>query len=354
LLVVGAVSASLLRMADLLPELMNNSKEVSYSKENLMLEHIRKCAMHKIPPPAPHCIELLQRLPSIQDVQQSYMKLRSICSLSNDHESHDERFLTMLEKSSWLLYVSLCIRISNEAAASLKAGESVVLQENDGRDQSAIISSIVQILLDPYFRTIIGFQTLIQKEWIALGHPFCERFGHVYTKNTDKSPLFLLFLDCIWQIQNQYPESFEFSETFLTTIFDGVLIPISDTFQFNCEYDRFTAMRDENLISRQIWEWPMFDDKDKALFLNPLYKKPHLDEHEIENYRKSKLPPTALKLPGMEIFNKQRFSTQAGRNVVLPSELLSFNLPPESIDMQTSNDNVVSSGKNTQVMNFTG
>jgi myotubularin-related protein 10/11/12 len=87
-------------------------------------------------------------------------------------QEQDNRFYTLLDKSCWLLYVSLCLKSATNAAEKLRNGETVVLQENEGRDMCCIISSLIQLLLDPYWRTIIGFQTLIQKEWVALGHPF--------------------------------------------------------------------------------------------------------------------------------------------------------------------------------------
>lgn len=239
----GLGNASLVRMADLLPELLSNPKEVTPSKDSLMLEHIRICADLKAPP---RCLELTKGLPSIQDVYQSYIKLRALCTPTSDRELmiQDERFLSLLEKTCWLLYSSLCLKTANEAAVCLRAGESVALQENDGRDMCCLVSSLVQVLLDPFYRTITGFQVLIQKEWVALGHPFSDRIGHIYTKQADKAPIFLLFLDCVWQTLQQFPEFFEFSETFLTTIWDCVFLPIFDTFQFNSEYDRLVAERD--------------------------------------------------------------------------------------------------------------
>ena len=77
----GLENASLVRMADLLPDLLNNPKEVTPSRESLMLEHIRICA--KSPP---RCIELTKGLPSIQDVYQSYIKLRALCAPTSDRE----------------------------------------------------------------------------------------------------------------------------------------------------------------------------------------------------------------------------------------------------------------------------
>lgn len=322
-------SASLLRMADLTPELLNNPKETSTNKkiENLMLEHIRMCA--DIKSAAPKCIELTKGLPSIQDVYQSYVRLRTLCAPISDRElmTQDEKFLTQLEKTCWLLYVSLCLKTANEAAKCLQEGESVVLQENEGRDMNCVISSIIQVLLDPFYRTINGFQMLIQKEWVALGHPFCDRIGHVYNKQSERSPLFLLFLDCVWQVLQQFPGSFEYSETFLTTIWDMVFLPIFDTFQFNSEADRLSAVHEDNLVLRPVWDWgEVFNEKDIALFSNPLYKKPQLTEQEIENNRRSRLPPSALKLPGFDALPKnhpkQRFSLQPARKIDTDTKLL--------------------------------
>lgn len=58
----------------------------------------------------------------------------------------------------------------------------------------------------------------------------------------------LLFLDCVWQLLQQYPEEFEFSETFLTTLWDSAFLPIFDTFLFNSEHDRQIALRKVSVI----------------------------------------------------------------------------------------------------------
>jgi hypothetical protein len=49
------------------------------------------------------------------------------------------------------------------------AGESVVVQNFNGRDAVSTIVSLVQICVDPYYRTMQGFSVLIEKEWIAFG-----------------------------------------------------------------------------------------------------------------------------------------------------------------------------------------
>lgn len=287
----GYDKASLLRMADLMPTVQDTSRE------NSMMEKIRDCHPDK---KQPHLLELTRILPSIQDVYHSYIKLRDLCTPDNARQFmlQESRFYSLLDKTSWLLYVSLCLKYADEMADKIKLGITVVLQENDGRDMSALISSLIQIILDHQTRTINGFQSLIQKEWIAMGHPFCDRLGLVINQNsTEQSPLFLLFLDCVFQLLQQFPDDFEFSETFLTTIWDSAFVPIFDTFQFNCEFDRYQASRrqDEKIILRPVWDWgEQFSDKDIALFSNPLYKRPP----EIIHSRKSAfLPPNAVALP---------------------------------------------------------
>lgn len=308
--------ASLIRLADYLPQTASNTKSVAQTDDILRFEYLRMFANLRL---LPRCIELCKFFPTLQDLHQSYIRLRTLCTPISDRELtiQDEKFLVELEKTSWLFYVSLCLKTANECSNYLQDGESVVLQEYEGRDLSCVISSIIQILLDPFYRTINGFQALIQKEWVALGHPFCDRLGHIYEKHAERSPVFLLFLDCVWQILQQFPEAFEYSETFLTTIWDSVFIPIFDTFQFNCEADRVKAVHQDNLVLRPVWDWEeMLNEKDIVLFTNPLYKKPQTIEHEVENVDNSASP---LKLPGIEIINRhhqgKRFSLQLSQSV---------------------------------------
>lgn len=51
-------------------------------------------------------------------------------------------------------------------------------------------------------------------------------------------PLFLLFLDCVWQLMNQYPAAFEFTETYLTVLSDSMWISLFSTFLFNSPKQR--------------------------------------------------------------------------------------------------------------------
>lgn len=94
----------------------------------------------------------------------------------------------------------------------------MVVHGTTGWDLAAQVSALAQLLMDPYFRTYVGFQKLIEKEFIKAGHPFASRMGHYLDPAKPayfKSPVFLMFLDSVWQCNRQYPWEFEFNETFL-------------------------------------------------------------------------------------------------------------------------------------------
>ena len=50
----------------------------------------------------------------------------------------------------------------------------------------------------------IRLQVLIEKEWLAFGHMFTNRTYAPHSA-VERSPIFVLFLDCVWQILQQFP-----------------------------------------------------------------------------------------------------------------------------------------------------
>ncbi|EDV91989.1 myotubularin-related protein 10-B [Drosophila grimshawi] len=322
----GSGAASLVRLAELQPASQQDTK-----MENIMLELVRKCDERK----QLKLLQLTDELPSTQDVQRAYQKLRRLCTPESPEKfmMQDDKYLGLLEKTNWLFYVSLCLRNASEAAATLRANITCVLQESNGRDLCCVISSLTQLLLDPHFRTIDGFQSLVQKDWVALEHPFQRRLGHVYVSrggteqapDSEQSPVFLLYLDCVWQLLQQFPDEFEFSQTYLTTLWDACFMPIFDTFQFDSQAQRTRAVNEGRLVLRPVWDWgEQFSDKDKMFFSNPLYQRQRGDLGTAQNYRRSlavgqskmsQLPTQVQALgqssPSRYTINPQLFATQS-------------------------------------------
>ncbi|MGH0140004.1 UNVERIFIED_CONTAM: hypothetical protein FKN15_021684 [Acipenser sinensis] len=228
--------------------------------------------------------DLDKSLPTIQDVQAAFVRLKLICVIDPFEES-DEKWLSSMESTHWLEYVRSFLKHSAELVYMLDGKHvSVILQEEEDRDLNCVISSLVQVMLDPHFRSIAGFQSLVQKEWVMAGYRFLDRCNHLKKSDKVESPLFLLFLDCVWQLLDQYPAAFEFTETYLTVLSDSLWIPVFSTFLFNCPQQRAEHSREfarsknihlgeEKVLQfPSVWDWSQqFTAKDQALFNNPLY-----------------------------------------------------------------------------------
>ncbi len=66
------------------------------------------------------------------------------------------------------------------------------------------VSSIAQLCMDPYYRTLEGFRVLVEKEWLAFGHKFNYRTGHTAASQASMpAPLFLQFLDAVHQVKKE-------------------------------------------------------------------------------------------------------------------------------------------------------
>ena len=110
------------------------------------------------------------------------------------------------------------------------------------RDRTAQLTSLAQLMIDPYYRTVDGFLALLQKEWCAFGHKFEDRLGR---RGHSKvvSPVCLQFLDCVWQMARQFPTAFEFTTALPGLIAQAMYSGLFINFRRNSERDRTQMMR---------------------------------------------------------------------------------------------------------------
>jgi hypothetical protein len=170
--------------------------------------------------------------------------------------------------SSWIGHLSSICKGAAAVAAALEAGNPALVHCSDGWDRTSQLTSLAQLLLDPYYRTIEGFCVLIAKEWCSFGHMFDKRCGE-YEKSFEKddsSPVFVQWLDVVHQIQRQFGEEFEFDETLLLVLVDVVYSNWFGTFLFGSEMKRVVAELDDATVS--VWDY-VVAHVDR--FKNPLY-----------------------------------------------------------------------------------
>lgn len=126
---------------------------------------------------------------------------------------------------------------------------------SDGWDRTPQLTGLVQLLLDPHYRTLNGIVVLIEKEWCSFGHMFRTRYsqgeapGHQEVE--EQSPVFVQWLDSVWQIWRQQPWAFEFSDALLAALYDHVYSGLFGTFLYNCERER--KKREAEAPTRSLW-----------------------------------------------------------------------------------------------------
>ncbi|KAF7280256.1 hypothetical protein GWI33_006252 [Rhynchophorus ferrugineus] len=200
---------------------------------------------------------------NIHVMRNSILKVTETCEQKNPTMY---TFLNGLESSGWLRHIKSILDTSLFIAEALEEGVNVVVHCSDGWDRTAQVCSLSSLILDPYYRTISGYQALIEKDWLAYGHKFSERCGHTQSDSKEVSPVFTQLMDATWQLMQQFPCTFQFNETFLLTIHDHVHSCQFGTFIGNCEKDRVDLRLSERTYS--LWGY-MANHLDE--YINPLY-----------------------------------------------------------------------------------
>ncbi|CUA68116.1 Phosphoinositide 3-phosphatase [Schizosaccharomyces pombe 972h-] [Rhizoctonia solani] len=197
-----------------------------------------------------------------------------------------------LRRSGWIKHLTSILEgtLLIVGTIHIKASHTL-LHCSDGWDRTAQLSSLAQICLDPFFRTLRGFYVLVEKEWLSFGHKFLDRCGHLSSEKLfvtapseggsgsdaaqaffasvqnkfsgqshlkETSPVFHQFLESLWQIHRQFPTRFEYNEDFLLKVHYHLNSCQFGTFLFNCERERRVAEGNQPTAEEQThsaWDW---------------------------------------------------------------------------------------------------
>lgn len=208
-----------------------------------------------------------ERIDKIQNLRASHKLLGECVSGKALLSSSD--YLFNIEQTGWLSQIRSLLSSSLKLAISVGYKNlAAVVYCQHGWDRTTQIVSLAQIFLDPYYRTLKGFRVLIEKEWILFGYPFKQRngLGKEESDSDQLSPVFLQFLDCVWQLVNQFPIAFEISDTLLLFLAEHQYTCQFGDFLHNCEKDRVRDKVRES--TKSVWDY-IFEHQEQ--FTNPLF-----------------------------------------------------------------------------------
>lgn len=163
---------------------------------------------------------------NIHAVRDAYQKVNALCLNPN---TSDLQWMQLVENTNWPSMIRLILSASWQTAFHVHYNRLPVLVHcSHGWDRTSQVPALAQLLLDPHFRTREGFSTLVEKDFLSFGHPFHTRCGHGEGKNEQGgdegqlSPIFLQFLDCVFQLVNQFPHYFEFNARYLLLLSEHI------------------------------------------------------------------------------------------------------------------------------------
>ena len=220
-------------------------------------------------------------IPNIHSVRNSYEKLLTNISYIPDN---DFSVISNIQSTNWYETIILILKGGFQIYNSIKEEKTVLIHCSDGWDRTSQLAALSQILLDEYYRTLRGFIVLIEKDWISFGHQFRLRNGFCSKEKRDEfSPIFIQWLDCIYQIMSQNLTKFEFNVSLLSFLAENIYNGKYGTFLFNSEKERTENNAKDNTMS--IWDSVFENEK---IYLNPIYDINNKNEIEM-NYKKIKL-----------------------------------------------------------------
>ncbi|XP_036379152.1 myotubularin-related protein 4 isoform X2 [Megalops cyprinoides] len=217
----------------------------------------------------PNCEVMFMGMANIHSIRNSFQSLRAVCSQIPDPGN----WLSALESTRWLQHLSVMLKAATLVCSAVeREGRPVLVHCSDGWDRTPQIVALAKILLDPYYRTLEGFQVLVETEWLDYGHKFGDRCGHQENADdvSEQCPVFLQWLDCVHQLLKQFPCLFEFNEAFLVKLVQHTYSCLYGTFLCNNAREREAR----NIYKRTCSVWSLLRTGNKN-FQNFLYIPSH-------------------------------------------------------------------------------
>eukprot|EP01125_Pyxidicula_operculata_P008319 TRINITY_DN2801_c0_g1_i1.p1 TRINITY_DN2801_c0_g1~~TRINITY_DN2801_c0_g1_i1.p1 ORF type:complete len:2434 (+),score=475.31 TRINITY_DN2801_c0_g1_i1:16-7317(+) len=181
-------------------------------------------------------------------------RLNDVYELALNPQVNFNDVVTKFESTSWMKSVEEYFLMLRQALTVLESGDTLIIQQGSSSPESggtlATIVSLIQLVVNPHYRTFSGFLTLISKEWSQNGTSPKKLWSH-----------FCLFIHCCQELYEQCPIGFEFNHDFFMFIMDTVYT--SEFCRYNYEFDE---------ISKAMHNLSYLVHSNLSSFKNPIYQ----------------------------------------------------------------------------------
>jgi myotubularin-related protein 1/2 len=165
------------------------------------LEKVKKLARQLVLPLAPSTASgscTLTQSGGLSSVSLSTTLTGLVTSMGSISLSESWNWFSRLADTNWLRHICSVIGGAARIAHLVHLDSTpVVVHCSHGWDRTSQLVAAAQIMLDPFYRTLRGFQVLIEKDWISFGFKFYDR---CHSQTNEVAPIFLQFVRCIFLI----------------------------------------------------------------------------------------------------------------------------------------------------------
>ncbi len=114
----------------------------------------------------PSAVLVFGDIENIHNARSSYQKLQAVMTTKSEDLNDFEK---RLRSSGWQKHLHTILACARSVSDWVLEGRSALVHCSDGWDRTPQVLSLCQLMLDPHYRTVEGFATLIEKDWVAYG-----------------------------------------------------------------------------------------------------------------------------------------------------------------------------------------
>lgn len=215
----------------------------------------------------PRCKLVFGGIDNIHAVRDAWRAM--ISAVGSVVEGEVGSWMKDVANSCWYDYIGAIMNCARKVIVEiLDYRSNVMVHCSDGWDRTAQTSSLAMLCIDPYYRTQAGFLKLIQKEWCAFGHKFRTRLALGEAPTSESSPVFVQWLESVFQIVSQAPNIFEFTPAILLRLASEVTSNRYGTFLCDCEQKRHSEVASHTL---SLWSI-LLSPAESTSWWNPSYR----------------------------------------------------------------------------------